>query len=372
LRLPDGRLLLVLLLGLWGVSGAASDPADSEASRIRDPDLYGLAVRGQAAWAVGYWGSVLRSEDGGRSWSAVEAPTRATLFDVAFADARHGWAVGEYGTLLRTRDGGRSWEPQSVTVDDPFTGRHRLDTHLFGVSVLSPGAAWAVGDLGVVIRTRDGEAWEHVPIAEETWADEEVPDRILNAVDFPDPLHGWIVGEFGTTLRTADGGASWQGERTFLGVAEDLYLYDVSALDGEQAAAVGLAGHVIVTGDGGRTWEPRRASTPVPLYAVEWSNPAAVAVGNRGEMRVTRDLGRSWLEPERPRLFNWLAGVRAGADGTFLAVGEKGLILRSEDHGASWVQRFGREPPPLSGVSVPQPGPSRELGREERRVPLLP
>jgi photosystem II stability/assembly factor-like uncharacterized protein len=36
-------------------------------------------------------------------------------------------------------------------------------------------------------------------------------------------------------------------------------------------------------------------------------------------------------------------------------VGLAGSILVTEDGGATWTQLLGRRPPPLAGVSIPQP-----------------
>ncbi|WP_169304549.1 WD40/YVTN/BNR-like repeat-containing protein [Halopseudomonas bauzanensis] len=41
------------------------------------------------------------------------------LLDVWFADAQRGFAVGSFGTLVATRDGGRTWEPWLHRIDNP-------------------------------------------------------------------------------------------------------------------------------------------------------------------------------------------------------------------------------------------------------------
>ena len=42
------------------------------------------------------------------------AGTPATLLGVDFVDAERGWAVGDGGTILVTNDGGRSWTAQGA------------------------------------------------------------------------------------------------------------------------------------------------------------------------------------------------------------------------------------------------------------------
>lgn len=76
-------------------------------------NFHSITTAGQKVWIAGRPGSVvLHSPDGGESWSAQETPSKVPLHDIAFTDEVHGWAVGDFGTILATRDGGKSWEIQ--------------------------------------------------------------------------------------------------------------------------------------------------------------------------------------------------------------------------------------------------------------------
>jgi photosystem II stability/assembly factor-like uncharacterized protein len=55
--------------------------------------------------AVGWEGTILRTTDGGATWTAQESCTTNLLYGVSFTDANTGTAVGQFGTILRT-DGG--------------------------------------------------------------------------------------------------------------------------------------------------------------------------------------------------------------------------------------------------------------------------
>ena len=230
------------------------DPANTASWILPNADLYDVDARGDRAWAVGYWGTVLRSSDAGASWSPEATPTAQTLYAVSFADESHGWAVGDHGTLLHSVDGGLSWKLLQVSVVDELEGEQPLAAPLFDVSAVSAQEAWAVGDFGTVLRTRNGRDWEQVRLPEDVFADENIPDRILNAVCFTDRLHGWIVGEFGTSLRTTDGGQTWVGQRSLSGVPEDVYLMALAAEPQGTAVAVGVGGVVIQTTDAGASW----------------------------------------------------------------------------------------------------------------------
>ena len=69
-----------------------------------------------------------------------ETGTRRLIYDVSMADASKGWAVGQLGTVLRTEDGGHTWTYQ----ENEKAGE---GTHLHGVHAIDANTAWAVGDL---------------------------------------------------------------------------------------------------------------------------------------------------------------------------------------------------------------------------------
>ncbi|HTO52466.1 MAG TPA: YCF48-related protein [Myxococcota bacterium] len=322
-----------LAVATWAV--AAMDPARTETWHLPKASLYTVASHGENVWAAGYWGTILRSNDGGRNWQQSDTPTSNTLYAIAFADDRNGFAVGASGIILHSTDGGATWAKQVVQVPDETGSLRPLDVNLFGVAALSGGDAFIVGDLGTLLRTRDGTTWEKVTLDAATYGDENVPDRILNAVVFTSPMDGWIGGEFATLLRTHDGGATWVGTREISGAPPDLYLFGVAG-GGGSAAAVGLAGGVLVSNADGSAWTSRSVDTTAGLFSIAWRGQTGITGGDRGVLFITSDGGTTWKEPNRPKLFNWIASTTFVGEREAVAVGEGGLILRSEDDGATW------------------------------------
>lgn len=99
---------------------------------------------GQNGWIVGgtTGNSVLfRSSDGGESWQLQKPNVKAFLFDVFFV-ADHGWIAGESGTILETDDGGRTWLPRQTPTKENLTS-------LF---FLSPDQGWVAGDRTTLLR----------------------------------------------------------------------------------------------------------------------------------------------------------------------------------------------------------------------------
>jgi hypothetical protein len=89
-------------------------------------------------WAISD-SELFRTTDGGANWLSVMA--QAGLQAIGFCDAQHGAIVGLDGLLLRTSDGGQTWTRDS----SEFT------SDLHSVCVLDSGHMWASGENGLVL-----------------------------------------------------------------------------------------------------------------------------------------------------------------------------------------------------------------------------
>ena len=78
-------------------------------SKLGTTPIYSIAMLpdGELGWAVGYWGTILRTVDGGALWHSVIGGGNGWLMGVHFrADGQNGWIVGADGLLLHTADRG--------------------------------------------------------------------------------------------------------------------------------------------------------------------------------------------------------------------------------------------------------------------------
>ncbi len=168
--------------------------------------------------AAGYRGTIVRSTDGGATWTQQVSGTTNNLTAVSFVDANTGTVVGTFGTILRTTDGGETWNTQVS-----WTG-----VTLIGVTFLDEMTGTVVGQLGTILHTTDGgETWSRLASG---------TNASLWAVSFVDATTEIAVGDFETILRTTDGGDSWTRQ---LSGSSSQVLAGVSFVDATTGTAVG-------------------------------------------------------------------------------------------------------------------------------------
>ncbi len=112
-------------------------------------------------------------------------------------------------------------------------------------------------------------------------------------------------------------------------------LYDIAAR-GDQVAAVGAFGTVLVSNDAGGSWSPARTGSDATLFAVTHGPGEELwAVGQAGSILHSTNAGASFAASVSP-FDRHLFGVFAMGSGSALMVGDYGLQLRAKDGGRSW------------------------------------
>ena len=102
----DGGLLMRTSNG--GVAWESVPALPSSARGL--VDLAAIETRGTTVWVAGRPGTrVWRSTDHGKSWTVGHTTERGEIRGLAFGDERSGVAVGAWGTIQRTVDGGETW-----------------------------------------------------------------------------------------------------------------------------------------------------------------------------------------------------------------------------------------------------------------------
>jgi photosystem II stability/assembly factor-like uncharacterized protein len=278
-------------------------------------DLFSVAASAQTVVAVGYFGTVLVSQDGGDTWTAPATGTDEPLYAVAFGPEGEVWAAGRAGVTLRSKDSGRSW----LRRQTPFS------RHIFGLYANRPETVLAVGDFGLQLRTEDGGGrWKCIPREQDV-----ILGRLVRA-----GIDAVGVGEFGTIERLR-GGQPPGVRGSLAGVPEDTYVYDAWFDEsGVTGIAVGLAGTILRSTDSGATWAPVKTQFTQDLFGVGGSGQRVVVAGEGGLVAVSTDGGLTFSAAESPPLPVPLTDIDFGDEQHAYAIGPRGLVLRSSDGGA--------------------------------------
>ena len=333
-------------------------------------NLTSVAFQGQRGYAVGEFGTMLRTNDGGSTWSGVstglsedldlvrmitpdsvviaggcpvrrsddggktfrrlpwtasDARCTAGVSSLAFPSATVGYLLLGNGNVLRSSDSGKTWSRRTAVPGTPATSEaSRISPSDLEFTSNDTGFASTSG--GDVYFTSDsGSTW--TPVL-------QLPFSIRD-LEFPSATVGYAVGAAPVALKTTDGGATWHE----LGLPEDTpELGRISCSGTDTCLAVTVSGdRVLRTTDGGSTWT-RVNPTASKLSAVGLaSTTRAVAVGDAGTTVVSDDAGRTFstLGGDLPGSFT---GIKAATPKIAYAFGKGGALARTINGGATWSE----------------------------------
>jgi photosystem II stability/assembly factor-like uncharacterized protein len=252
---------------------------------------------GTHGWLVNAPGDILRTTDGGASWT-LQARGMGRLRSIDFLDAHRGFAGTITGVLYSTTDAGATWT--NITSTLPHTAAGFC------------GIAHIGDEVHVVGKYTGPPDYFYSPDAGRTWRHRDLRDLAQGLVDvlFLDASVGFIGGMSpsgprgqgpATILKTTDGGRSWRtvfthdGGRGFawkiFPVTASLIYAALQSQDGTYRVAKST--------DSGDTWDVLTVATG------RGTGPAVQGVGFLDErngwvggffagMYATTDGGRTW------------------------------------------------------------------------------
>lgn len=284
-------------------------PAQISARAVHSLQL-ALASAGKRLVSVGERGTILLSDDAGKSWrQARKVPVSVTLTDVFFSSADRGWAVGHSGVILATVDGGETWTRQ---VD--------------GVQV----AAIIRDD--AQSRVNAGEVGAEAALKNAQYLVSDGPDKPFLSVRFADDQRGYAVGAYGIALKTEDGGKTWHSMVASLPNPRGRHLYQVQ-ISGNELLVAGEQGTLLHSINGGESF--MELATPYSgtfIGALIPREGELLAYGLRGNVWLSSDAGSSWQHLDLGQPITFVSGkqLRSGA---LVLADESGRLLRSTDGG---------------------------------------
>ncbi len=269
--------------------------------------------------AVGRAGTIVRTSDGGTTWTVVPSGTTENLLSVFFVDGATGWIVGLNSTLLKSTNTGETWTPVSIPVP----------ANLRAIQFVSADRGYIAGGPGqgqtgerVFFTTTDGG---------DTWQPQTM-EYTINGIAFVDADSGCVIGG-AAVWKTTDGAQSWtRYEAVPLDIS--VWLTDIVFVDSLQGWISGSQGFLTKTTDGGRTWTEMSSGTTrlLPeMYFADASHGWYVA-RPPGTIAATTDGGINWEFQTSPTTLN-LYDVHFSDEDVGWVVGDVGTILKTTTGG---------------------------------------
>jgi photosystem II stability/assembly factor-like uncharacterized protein len=330
-----------------------------------DAGLRGIStVDEKIAWASGSKGTVLMTEDGGKTWVRKPVPGADSLdfrdIQAFSADSASVLAIGKPARIFKTVDGGETWR-ETYTNDSP-------GIFLDAFAWFDDQTSFALGDpidgrFVLLTTSQSDRIWSFMPeayrpVAEKgegafaasgtclfVRADRVVRDVRDNRVDRVGRAGGdvWFVtgGTVSRIFHSRDWGKTWDvvpspllsGQASF-GSYSIVFLDDKIGLvvGGDYRNEAASDKNAAWTADGGKTWTLVKEKQPggfreCVAFAPGSAPNLAVTVGPSGS-DVSTDLGRTWAPIAGPAGFHSLSF--AGSGRAAWAVGKNGLIARLE------------------------------------------
>lgn len=272
-------------------------------------------------FAVGQMGHILYSNDGGDSWTQAQVPVRSTLTDIHCPTQEQCWAAGHEGVILHSSDAGKTWTKQ-------------YDGNRYG----SEGKTYYEGLVAADPNNTDLPYY----VEEMDFAISQGADKPFFKVYFLDDQRGYAVGAYGMVVNTLDGGQTWTHRLETVENDSFYHVFDFAPLPGEKKFFLAGEAGLFLVADVSGPYEERHARK---VHSVPWEGSfftsvdtpkgAIVVGGLRGRMFRTEDAGDTWTVVEKQPTSSIVGSTRMG-DGSLIAVGIAGEVLRSTDDGYSF------------------------------------
>lgn len=228
----------------------------------------------QNGWAVGNGGFILRTNDGGESWSILNRVPGSELNEVEFVNKNVGYVSGrtEWGCeILRTIDGGKSWQS---SYKAPRSG------YVFQIATFEETVALAAINDTYLIRTEDsGHIWQVV----------NPPMGGASSVAFTSDGIGWVVGRKGSFSRSTDHGKTWQVPANLPQSFLEYNWTSINFTNNGKGMAVGENGVIGITYDGGETWTEVKTDVKDNFRSVKLNDGVGIILGSQKIYNVVLD-----------------------------------------------------------------------------------
>lgn len=264
---------------------------------------------GNKIWAVGHDAVVVHSPDGGQSWvqQYSEPDLFQPLLDVFFTDELNGFAIGAYGYVLRTRDGGTTWDEETLAIAEAGDS----------------GESDALGEEDDLDDPFGGDGATNYDFSD---FEDEFSDFHLNAMTQLSDGTLYIAGETGNGLVSSDNGENWDKIK----LPYEGSMFGVLNTSDDKLVTFGLRGHAFKSSDKGQSWtEIDTGVLDTLIGGVANADGSVILVGNNGRVLIS-DPAITQFRTVVVDAAGDIAGLIKKAVNQYVLVGENGIVQNGQ------------------------------------------
>lgn len=325
--------IVLILTTISNAQGWQKQNVDTKAS------FRGLSVVNEKIiWASGTGGTVIKTTDGGKTWSVMKVPEAEKLDfrDIEAFDENTAYILsignGESSRIYKTTDGGKNWKLQFKNTDEnAFFDALAFWDKDNGMAMSDP-----VNGNYVFVRTTDGENWRSAN-----------SDKMANAKDGEAAFaasgtclltHGnsniFLIsgGNDARVFRSENRGLSWfVADTPIVKGTAGSGIFSIAMFDAKRGVIVGgnyekpndITNNLAFTIDGGKTWTLGKGLNGYRSGVSYIDKKTIIAVGSSGS-DLSKDGGKTWKNLDKE---NYNA-VQAKGKNAIWAVGANGLVAK--------------------------------------------
>ena len=283
-------------------------------------------------YAIGNGGTVMKSSDGGVTWTILNTGTTKNLRQAKFLQNGLGYALGYAqgagSSIIKTTDGGINW--QKLNIDQNY--------YLSSIDFIDDQTGFVGGSIGLesnfIFKTTDGGL---------NWLQSDSLEEGIIAIKFPfNNITGFASGHHNGTgnnsiYKTNDGGTSWvRKSMPVLAAFGDIKSF--CFVTSQIAYAAGNR-TILKTTDSGETWVSiYTGNGPFKSICFPEKETTGYVVGDFNTALKTTDGGSSWqvvnTNVSGQQFYNSVAFINNQSG---FIVGTNGIILKTADGGANWL-----------------------------------
>lgn len=244
--------------------------------KIPRVDYIGLDfINIDTGWCVGINGVVIKTTDGGLSWTTCTSGTKNNLLKIKSYSGQVVIATGYDGLIIRSSDGGMNFSPVSSGFG--------ANKDFWGLEFINDTLIWACGMGNALIKsTNAGLTWSTV---------NPLSSNYYWCIEFLNKDYGFISGSNGKILKTTDGGITWEQKQA----GNTSALYSLEIIDSLHIVAAGANGKTVYSSDGGETWIQNSNISVEAVNCVKFiSIDTGYVVGLNASFKMTTNRGVLW------------------------------------------------------------------------------